>query len=87
MTVTSRIAAVLLVGSALSAPAAANTILFSTGALPDGSRLRPGEVPPGPTEVVGGVTQILSDDGDVVSIVGDGSFGASRAVVGVTAVA
>ena len=84
MTVTSRIAAVLLVGSALSAPAAANTILFSTGALPDGSRLRPGEVPPGPTEVVGGVTQILSDDGDVISIVGDGSFDASRAVVGVT---
>jgi len=84
MTRRTRFALSILASSALVAPASANTILFSTATLPDGATLPTGAAPGGPVTVTGGVTQIATPDGDVVSFVGNGSFDASGSTVQVT---
>ena len=81
---TKSFAAALLASTVLAAPAAANEILFSTGTLPDGSRLRPGAPPAGTITVRGGVTQVQNSDGEVFSFVGDATFDASVPDVTIT---
>ena len=76
MTRLRRHAFLLLATSAIAAPVSANTILFSTGTTGKG-RIQPGAPPQGTVNVKGGVTQIMTPDGDVFSLMGDGSFDAS----------
>ena len=81
---TKSLAAALLASTAIAASAAPPNILFSTGNLPDGTRLRPGAPPSGTINVRGGVTQVENDDGEVFSFVGDAVFNASGPDVSIT---
>lgn len=83
MTRLRRHAVLLLATSAIAAPGSANTVLFSTGTTATG-RIQSGTPPQGTVNVRGGVTQVMTPDGDVVSLMGDGSFDASGAIVTVS---
>ncbi|RYY47196.1 MAG: hypothetical protein EOP59_01600 [Sphingomonadales bacterium] len=86
MMISSRSALLALVSGAsviaLSAPAAAQTVLFSTGVTDAGTA--PAGRLSGPVTVRGGVTQVRMDDGGVISFVGDSSFEADGASLRVT---
>lgn len=68
---------------ALVAPAAAQTVLFSTGTTDAG--VAPAGKLSGPVTARGGVTQVRMDDGGVISFIGDSSFEADGANLRVTA--
>lgn len=75
--ISSRSALFALVSSAsilaLTAPAAAQTVLFSTATTDGGAALASGKLS-GPVKANGGITQIRMDDGGVISFIGDSSF-------------
>ena len=67
------VCAALLAGAsliALATPASASRVIFSSASV----NTPQGDLPPGPVEVAGGVTQIATDTGGMISFVGAAKF-------------
>lgn len=58
---------------AITSAATAQTVLFSTGVTPSGDKPAVGPLD-GPLDVRGGITQVRTDDGGMLSFVGDARF-------------